>query len=1325
MKLSLNDLKHGRKTLERAPPPKTPTVIPTSQDDDNTGALSVASVRERFEQKRIPPQKPNATQSPSQGRGKPTEEKVLSVASARAKFEQELKPVNKGPHPWKPTPKYRNQSKTDLLRLDKNSNAKGHGNKEPPRKELPNIFRIGAAPSKPAKPTNLRFMLKKYKDKIILSNSLTSSTQTSTKADTPVIDTSWNVHQQVRRLLELLPSRALNTEALLRPSLRLLLRTSEEIRVLASTPTISEPSKENPLLRFEHYKETSITSPPSWKQNEGNQKKTGSQRRDGWIYLIDQGNTEPNRKELPTLCDIGAAPQKPARPDYLKFNLRKYWHMIAISKGVRNIAKTSSGSKSNEGAGYLDLEENCDYGAAEPPMITRNVTRLTPGEAEDSKDATASKVITDKGVSLSVKGVNLICPPGAVKDPVSIRLTLEEPYRYCYLIARCGLHNDVLFVSPIVNCRPNGQKFEKYVTLKVTLNRKRVKSDGDLLVLHGTRTGQSQIINWEDITNESKFDLQTKNLEVRINQFSLIAVLARLTLVRTKEIVTRLNLMPFNYNLSVLLKLNKQQSPFDELALVFMSQDTYREEYYRDHEDSAIMRLKKDGFEELPIDSKNAQESICIYNKEIITISVQLGEDYKPANNQQECFEVVVDSCAWWNTGHVIKLPLQVCNTNSKIVCGKILVKGEFGHVRENKFCQQDLCGYVRHVLGVKKAIFDVKAVAQKLELPAETQRQVLTCWQSEAKQLELVLLHWREKHGDAANPNHLKKALEELEPEEYKVKERGQMHIDHLRELAFKIAGLEHHDTDVMKYFDREVEKLCSAVLRDCCIENATSKEEVESAIQTENFASVLVMKKRLPESVGKTCTRMFSSQEDEFNTSSFLCVVSELIQCIKEIFREEKIQRTLSGLRGVTEEATLQKITSGIRDAAYDKSIFKLLSEVCHILEILCRNNNDDRQRESRIQSWGSCAMMAVMLHFLERFFQCAEACRLYRRLKLFSFSIRDIMSNPTAYEGSFLRDFHNVAVSLLKFARFDPSHLVQFELKDPNYSINNQTKDDIKYDTSKEMFSQLFWMIKKCEENLQLEATAHVHVGGQLLTLGAFEAMVILPESFSEVVENAPIASFPVSFKSETDGESSNLRVTLYSTQKDNIGKALEYLQDALDGQLSLSKQTEIKETSLKLLNVAKAGTDVRLRLTHIWGSGTLGVESNTFVPLGYSSPETHNNLEITDEPDQQAVGESSLLPVAGTSEYIADNHNRGNDFMTGPSSAELIPSLTSTTRQTVINVNNYINHTVNMEGHVCVAGERPNLNVQSPSSAAHRFLEAGPGAATNRSITAGDI
>ena len=59
--------------------------------------------------------------------------------------------------------------------------------------------------------------------------------------------------------------------------------------------------------------------------------------------------------------------------------------------------------------------------------------------AEDCKGAAASKIVTSNGASLSVKGVTLIFPPGAVKDPVTIQLTLDEPYKYCYrLIARCG-----------------------------------------------------------------------------------------------------------------------------------------------------------------------------------------------------------------------------------------------------------------------------------------------------------------------------------------------------------------------------------------------------------------------------------------------------------------------------------------------------------------------------------------------------------------------------------------------------------------------------------------------------------------------------------------------------------------------------------------------------------------------------------------------------------------------------------------------------------------------------------------------------------------------
>ena len=144
--------------------------------------------------------------------------------------------------------------------------------------------------------------------------------------------------------------------------------------------------------------------------------------------------------------------------------------------------------------------------------------------------------------------------------------------------------------------------------------------------------------------------------------------------------------MSFKYMLSVLFKSNHQHSPFDELALMFMSQDIYQERVYREHDDSALMQLKRDGFEELGSDAGHDRN--FIYNKETLVVSIQLGEDYKQANNHQECITFAVDSFVWWSTGHVIKLPLQGSSAATKILCGKIIVQGQYGHVREENFCE-------------------------------------------------------------------------------------------------------------------------------------------------------------------------------------------------------------------------------------------------------------------------------------------------------------------------------------------------------------------------------------------------------------------------------------------------------------------------------------------------------------------------------------------------------------------------------------------------------------------------------------------------------------
>lgn len=288
---------------------------------------------------------------------------------------------------------------------------------------------------------------------------------------------------------------------------------------------------------------------------------------------------------------------------------------------------------------------------------------------------------------MSVNGVQLTCPAGAVDDPLNIKLKLQEPLKYYGLILNHGLENDLTFVAPIINCQPNGQTFKKHVTLTIALDRyeKEISTEA-LLVLHGTPATDGRIF-WEDVTQGSKFDLEKKELKVKIAQFSLIAVLLRLTWVHTKEIVTRLNLISFKYMFLVLFKSNHQHLPFEDLAVVFMSQDIYQEQFYRDHDDSALVQLKRDGFEELV--SNIGQESDYIYNRESLTVSFQLGEDYKPANDKQRSITFTVDSSVWWSTGHVLKLPLQASGADAKILCGRIVVRGQHGHAREGHFCQQ------------------------------------------------------------------------------------------------------------------------------------------------------------------------------------------------------------------------------------------------------------------------------------------------------------------------------------------------------------------------------------------------------------------------------------------------------------------------------------------------------------------------------------------------------------------------------------------------------------------------------------------------------------
>ena len=295
--------------------------------------------------------------------------------------------------------------------------------------------------------------------------------------------------------------------------------------------------------------------------------------------------------------------------------------------------------------------------------------------------------VTCEGGVLVGESVKLICPPGAVDNSLSVYVTLEEPSKYYGHLVLKDLENEVVFGAPIISLEPTGRFFKKPLTLISKLNMK-VNRD-DVLILHGSKTGGEKI-TWQDVTGKSKMDEKNAVVVVEIEHFSVIAILYRLsrsTLLCT--IVTRLNVVAFNYTLSVLLKKNNPSSVKNELALLFVSKEVYHEQFYREDEaSSALMKLKKEGFKELHVELRSSQEEKSIYNKETLQIDIRLGEDYTLADRQQESTSVIVHSYDWWHEGKVLRIPLEWIK-DVRSLCGKVTVRGEYGHTSEKHFSEQ------------------------------------------------------------------------------------------------------------------------------------------------------------------------------------------------------------------------------------------------------------------------------------------------------------------------------------------------------------------------------------------------------------------------------------------------------------------------------------------------------------------------------------------------------------------------------------------------------------------------------------------------------------
>ena len=462
-----------------------------------------------------------------------------------------------------------------------------------------------------------------------------------------------------------------------------------------------------------------------------------------------------------------------------------------------------------------------------------------------------------------------------------------------------------------------------------------------------------------------------------------------------------------------------------------------------------------------------------------------------------------------------------------------------------------------------------------------------------------------------------------------YKVIQRGQMHVRHLRELATKLSGLQCENAELMNYFTVKIQTLCKMALRDCCMELEGSVEGVERAALSTNPVGYLEIHRAIPKDIAQKYQQVCSSSEESI-IKIFLAIVPNLIQSIKEIFVDENISEEQNGLRGLAED-TLEQFLSNVRDAEKNIRIRQLVRVVCRILERLCLENCG-KQPTTKIVNWGETLAIPSMLSFLEPFSQNhKQGIRLHKRLELFSKRLTDIISDQVdTADKVFIRDISNLTLSLIHFAKFSPSKLVRFELtSSTNSSVtcdSENNNDNVHYDKRHETFSQWFEIRKESEDELRLHANALVHVDGRICKKVAFQSVITINASAEEAFDACMTNFIDVTAMKLKDNDSQNLRVVLCSTQKEKVTEVLEVLKRKLSEEVVNFRQSEVTQCHLKIRSItSEAETFLSLRLFYKWGSDVVGLDSKDFVNLADSS------VGRTCTPEVQFVGKIKLLVI----------------------------------------------------------------------------------------------
>ena len=441
------------------------------------------------------------------------------------------------------------------------------------------------------------------------------------------------------------------------------------------------------------------------------------------------------------------------------------------------------------------------------------------------------------------------------------------------------------------------------------------------------------------------------------------------------------------------------------------------------------------------------------------------------------------------------------------------------------------------------------------------------------------------------------------------RVTQRGQMHVRHLRELATKISGLQQENSDLAKNLECKIQNLCKSIFRDCCIELEHLSDKIERAASSINHIDYLQKHGALTKDVALIYKRICSSATGvpQFIIENFLSVVPQLIQTTKEVYVHEEISQVQNGLRGLPDK-DLEHFVSNVRYAERKNKVWPLVGQMCKVLEDLCLQNCG-KKSTAEIEKWANGLALLSMLEFLKPFFQqCPQDIRLHTRLELFSCNLRNIMLGlMDVAEEAFVRDLSDVVLSLIAFAKFEPSKLVRFELFDiAGALLDCNAIENLKYDRHHDSYSQHFHIRNESDGELQVHAVACVLIDGSICKIGAFQSVVLLHPSGESVFDKCMTRFCGVAVARQKDKDSENFRMALCSTQKEKLSDALDVLRGELSEDLIDFKKSVITPCHLTMRSVpGRRDAVLSLRLVYKWGSEAVSVDSSDFLPFADST------------------------------------------------------------------------------------------------------------------------